>query len=127
MTATLFDTTRSLCPACLAVIDAEIHIEDGRVVMRKRCARHGDFAALLSSDAEMYRRSLPYNKPGTRPLGFSTEVRDGCPADCGLCPDHQQHTCLGLIEVNSHCNLDCPICFANAGRGFSLTLAQVET
>lgn len=39
----------------------------------------------MSSDAEMYLSSLPYNKPGTLPLGFSTEVVDGCPRDCGLC------------------------------------------
>jgi uncharacterized radical SAM superfamily Fe-S cluster-containing enzyme len=46
--------------------------------------------------------------------------------DCGLCTEHKQHICLALIEVNSGCNLDCPICFANAGVGFSLTMEQVE-
>ncbi len=34
--------------------------------------------------------------------------------------------CLALFEVNSACNLNCPICFANAGVGFSLTMDQVE-
>ena len=43
-----------------------------------------------------------------------------------LCPDHQQHACVGIIEVNSACNMDCPLCFANAGPGFNLTLAEVE-
>ena len=38
--------------------------------------------------------------------------------DCGLCPEHKQHICLALIEVNTGCNLNCPICFANAGVGF---------
>jgi uncharacterized radical SAM superfamily Fe-S cluster-containing enzyme len=37
----------------------------------------------------------------------------------------------GLIEVNTACNLDCPICFADSGThqpdGFSLTRSQVET
>ena len=94
--------------------------------MRKRCPEHGWFEALVSSDSEMYLNSLKYNKPGTMPLGYSTEVVDGCPKDCGLCPEHKQHTCLGIIEVNSHCNLDCPICFANAGPGFSLSMQQVE-
>jgi hypothetical protein len=94
--------------------------------MRKRCKTHGWFNSLISSDSEMYLNSLKYNKPGTMPLGFSTEVVDGCPKDCGLCPEHKQHTCLGLIEVNSHCNLDCPICFADAQPGFSLSMTQVE-
>ena len=118
--------TRSVCPRCLEPIDAQLLIEDGRVVMRKWCGDHGLFEALISSDAEMYLASLPYNKPGTTPLGYSTEALNGCPKDCGLCPDHKQHTCLGLIEVNSHCNLDCPVCFADAQPGFSLTPAQVE-
>ena len=121
-----YELTRSICPRCLDTIDAQILIKDGRVIMRKRCAKHGWFEALLSSDAEMYLGSLRYNKPGTMPLGYSTEVVDGCPKDCGLCPEHKQHTCLGLIEVNSYCNLDCPICFADAQPGFSLTMAQVE-
>lgn len=121
-----YELTRSICPECRRPIDAQILLRDNRVVMRKRCPDHGWFEALLSSDARMYLAALPFNKPGSIPLGYSTEIRDGCPLDCGICPQHQQHTCLGLIEVNSHCNLDCPICFANAGPGFSLTLRQVE-
>ena len=121
-----YELTRSICPKCLDTIDAQILLQDGRVVMRKRCPKHGWFNSLISSDAEMYLDSLRYNKPGTMPLGYSTEVVDGCPRDCGLCPEHKQHTCLGLIEVNSHCNLDCPICFADAQTGFSLSMAQVE-
>ena len=94
--------------------------------MRKRCKQHGWFESLISSDAEMYLGSLRYNKPGTMPLKYSTEVIDGCPLDCGLCPEHKQHTCLALIEVNSHCNLKCPVCFAEAQQGFSLSMTQVE-
>ncbi len=67
-----------------------------------------------------------FNKPGTIPVEFATEVREGCPHDCGLCPDHQQHACLGIIEVNSACDMACPLCFAEAGPGFSLTLEEVE-
>ena len=124
--ATVHKETRSICPKCLKPIDAQVLLMDGRVVMAKECPDHGRFEALLSSDAEMYLSSLPYNRPGTAPLRYSTQVLDGCPQDYGLCPDHQQHTCLALIEVNSHCNLDCPICFANAQAGFSLSMNQVE-
>ena len=125
-TDVLHDLTRSVCPRCLDTIDAQVLLRDGHVIMRKECPAHGWFESLLSSDAQMYLDSLPYNKPGTDPLGYSTQVVDGCPKDCGLCPDHKQHTCLGLIEVNSHCNLDCPICFADAQPGFSLSMGQVE-
>ncbi len=120
------ETTRSVCPECLALLDAQIIIRNGRVIMQKECQVHGKFEALLSSDAEMYLNSLPFNKPGRAPLGYSTKVVDGCPQDCGICPEHQQHTCLALIEVTSNCNLNCPICFADSQPGFSLSIAQVE-
>ncbi|MGP3999090.1 DUF427 domain-containing protein [Streptomyces sp. 8N706] len=61
--------------------------------------------------------------------GRDTEVRDGCPSDCGLCPEHKQHACPGIIEVNTGCNLDCPICFADSGHqpdGYSVTHEQCE-
>ena len=120
------ELTRSICPQCKAVIDAQIIIRDNKVFMRKRCPRHGWFEGIISSDAQMYVDSIKFNKPGTLPLEFSTEVKDGCPLDCGLCPEHKQHICLGLIEVNTVCNLSCPVCFADAGIGFSLTMEQVE-
>jgi tetraether lipid synthase len=122
------ELTRSVCPICKRVIDAELRVRDGRVIMRKRCPEHGPFEALVYSDAKLYLAQQRYNKPGTLPLEFQTEVEDGCPLDCGLCPDHKQHTCLGIIEVNSGCNLDCPICFADSGHqpdGFALTCEQV--
>ena len=38
----------------------------------------------------------------------------GCPWDCGLCPDHEQHSCLAIVEINEACNLACPVCFADS-------------
>ena len=121
-----YELTRSLCPECRKTIDAYILLKDNKVYMRKRCPQHGVFNSLVYGDAQAYVSASKFNKPGTIPLAFSTEIREGCPHDCGLCPDHQQHVCLGIIEVNSACNMDCPLCFANAGHGFSLTLPEVE-
>lgn len=121
-----YELTRSICPQCRRVIDAHILLRDNRVYMRKRCPEHGQFEALIYGDAQAYMENARFNKPGTLPLAYTTEIAQGCPYDCGLCPDHQQHTCLGIIEVNSACNMDCPLCFANAGAGFNLTLEEVE-
>ena len=121
-----FELTRSICPECRRVIDAHIILRDDRVYMRKRCPEHGRFESLVYADAAAYTRSAGFNKPGTIPLAFNHPVEAGCPYDCGLCPEHQQHVCLGIIEVNSACNMDCPLCFASAGKGFNLTLAEVE-
>ncbi len=122
------ELTRSICPVCKRLVDAEVNVRGGRVLLRKRCPAHGQLEALVYSDAALYMSQLGYNKPGTLPLRFQTEVRDGCPLDCGLCPEHKQHACLGVIEVSSRCNLDCPVCFADSGHqphGFSLTREQV--
>ncbi|MPZ27464.1 MAG: radical SAM protein [Micromonosporaceae bacterium] len=119
--------TRSICPVCKAVVDAQVNLREGKVYLRKRCREHGWFEALVYGDAQMYLDSARFNKPGTIPLTFQTEVVDGCPSDCGLCPEHKQHACLGIIEVNTGCNLDCPICFADSGHqpdGYSITRDQ---
>ncbi len=128
------ELTRSICPVCKATIDAEVNVRDDQVFLRKRCREHGEFEARVYGDAQMYVDIQRFNKPGTRPLQTQTEVKDGCPSDCGLCPEHKQHACLGLIEVNTGCNLDCPICFADSGTprdkgpdGYSITLEQCAT
>jgi uncharacterized radical SAM superfamily Fe-S cluster-containing enzyme len=121
--------TKSICPVCKVVVDAEVNIRDDKVYLRKRCRAHGQFEALVYGDAQMYLDSTRFNKPGLLPLQFQTDIVDGCPSDCGLCPQHKQHACLGMIEVNTHCNLDCPICFADSGHhpdGYSITLEQCE-
>lgn len=119
--------TKSICPVCKVAVDGQVNVRDGKVFLRKRCRTHGEFEALVYGDAQMYLDSTRFNKPGTIPLQFQTQVRDGCPSDCGLCPDHKQHACLGLIEVNTACNLDCPVCFADSGHhrdGYSITAEQ---
>jgi 7,8-dihydro-6-hydroxymethylpterin dimethyltransferase len=125
------ELTRSICPVCRRDVEAEVVAREGRVYLRKRCADHGAFEALVYGDAERYVEIQRYNKPGDRPLRLQTEVVDGCPWDCGICPEHKQHSCLGIIEVNTACNLDCPICFAESGTGhqpdgYSLNLERVE-
>ena len=124
------EMTKSICPICKKVVDGEVNIRDDQVFLRKRCAEHGEFEARVYGDSQMYVESIRFNKPGTLPLSFQTEVNRGCPSDCGLCPEHKQHACLGIIEVNTGCNLDCPICFADSGHqpdGYSITLNQCAT
>ena len=131
----VLEATQSICPECRKTLQAELVAREGRVVLRKRCDVHGRFEALIYGDAERYREIQRYRKPGARPRELQTETLKGCPHDCGICPAHEQHTCLGIIEVNTACNLDCPVCFADSGTdpahngagGFSLTLEQVES
>src|SRR5262249_13794924 len=57
------------------------------------------------------------SQPARLPKSYGTEANRGCPLDCGLCPEHEQHTCIALIEITSNCNLKCPMCFAESGPG----------
>jgi 7,8-dihydro-6-hydroxymethylpterin dimethyltransferase len=125
-------STTSICPRCKRLLDAQLLDRDGRVVLSRVCPDHGPFEAVVYGDAERYLEVQRFNKPGEQPLERQTESVRGCPHDCGICPEHAQHTCLGVIEVNTACNLDCPICFADSGtgpqeHGFSLTLEEVES
>src|SRR5215211_5759094 len=124
--------TRSICPHCGTVLDAELHERAGRVFLRRECPEHGAIESLAYGDADRWRAVQPYDKPGASPLLRQTASGEGCPRDCGICPEHAQHTCLGIIEVNTGCNLDCPVCFAESGTGhqpdgYALSLPQVES
>ncbi|MFC1759690.1 radical SAM protein [Planctomycetota bacterium] len=113
---TYLGLTQSLCPECLAVIPAKIIERGGRIYFRKRCKTHGDREDYICSDAKWFDR-IDYSLPGKVPASFGASVDRGCPYDCGLCAEHEQHTCIGLIEITSSCNLDCPMCFAESGPG----------
>lgn len=113
----LLGLTQSLCPECLALVPAKIVVKPGgRVYFRKRCPTHGEREDFVCSDVRYYDR-LEYNTPGKVPHDFGIEPDQGCPFDCGLCTEHEQHTCLGLVELTSSCNLECPMCYAGSGPG----------
>ncbi|MBL8789001.1 MAG: radical SAM protein [Rhizobiales bacterium] len=120
--------TTSLCPECLSLVPAKIVMDEGNVYYLKRCKVHGVSKALVSTDIAYYKLMQDYIKPGDRPLQFQTRTEEGCPYDCGLCPDHEQHSCLGLIDVNEACNLSCPVCFADSStaRTTHRPLAEIE-
>jgi uncharacterized radical SAM superfamily Fe-S cluster-containing enzyme len=120
--------TTSLCETCLEPVPAKVIIEDDCVWYLKRCLRHGVQKTLISDDVEYWRQQKLWIKPGDRPLVAQTRTEAGCPFDCGLCPDHEQHSCLAIVEINQACNLACPVCFADAAdmHGGHTSLAQIE-
>ncbi len=125
---TYYDYTISLCPECLKRIDAKIVFEDSNVYMLKRCPEHGNSKVLIADDIEYYKNIRNYNKPSETPYTFNTKTHYGCPYDCGLCPDHEQHSCLTVIEITDRCNLSCPTCYAGSSPtyGRHRTLEEVK-
>lgn len=108
-----FKHTTSTCPNCLKLLPAQVVIRDNKVFFLKNCEQCGTSEALVSEDAKYYVNAYSYARAGTEPLVFATEVKQGCPSDCGTCADHEQHTCLPIIEITDYCNLECPICIVN--------------
>lgn len=124
-----YDTTSSVCSTCLRPAEAKIIIKDNHVYMDKWCTAHGTERVLISDDAGYYRLCREvYIKPPELPEHFNTKMEYGCPYDCGLCPDHMQHSCVTVLEITESCNLKCPVCYAESapdyGRHYSL--AEVE-
>jgi uncharacterized radical SAM superfamily Fe-S cluster-containing enzyme len=109
-------------------IDAKIVFEDGKVYMLKTCPDHGFHKVVIATDIEYYKNIRNYNKASETPLKFHNKVHYGCPYDCGLCTDHEQHSCLTLIEITDRCNLSCPTCYAMSSPhyGRHRTLEEVE-
>jgi uncharacterized radical SAM superfamily Fe-S cluster-containing enzyme len=123
-----YELTNSICTTCHRKVEAKIVLQGERVYMQKRCPHHGFEKVLISTDAEYYKRSRLTLKPGQMPVKFNTPIKYGCPYDCGLCPDHEQHSCLTLVEITDACNLACPVCYAESGphRQTHRSLEQVE-
>lgn len=117
-----YDAAVSICNVCLRRVEGKIVFQDGCVYLDKWCREHKHQRTLLSDDVDFYRKGREvYIKPPEMPRHFNTPQRYGCPYDCGLCPEHMQHSCLSLIEVTDLCNLRCPVCYAESGphRGAS--------
>lgn len=116
MTDRILENTFSLCPKCLERISARICTDGQRVYMQKDCEIHGKSKGAVWNSLERYLWSFKFTKPGTPVAKYATREIRGCPFDCGLCPEHKQHTCLAILEVTEDCNIRCPICLASASE-----------
>ncbi|HEX3001162.1 MAG TPA: radical SAM protein [Methanoregula sp.] len=111
----LIKKTRSLCPTCKTVVDAEIVEEEGKVWLKRTCPSHGSSRHLYWSDAEMYHRFQKYDAVGNGIFNpQSATPAESCPTACGLCNNHHSQTLLANVDLTNRCNLDCDFCFANA-------------
>ena len=111
----LVKKTRSLCPICNRVLEAEIIESGGQIWLTRTCPEHGACRYLYWSDAAMYYQYEHYDSPGK---GIENPQKIGspgkCPESCGLCNNHHSQTLLANIDLTNRCNLNCDFCFANA-------------
>ena len=111
--------TNALCPVCMKTIHADKIVEDDDVYIVKTCPEHGTWKVKIWTGAEEYQNLYKFAAVPSIPVRTAVGDIKDCPHDCGLCNQHKQHTCLNVVEVTNHCNLNCPICFATAnGCGY---------
>lgn len=109
--------TRSICPKCHKIIDAQVVEDDSKVWLEKSCGVHGSFREIYWSDAKMYKWAEEYSHDGsgvTNPRIKIEPSKVACPYNCGLCTAHKSHTILANIFVTNRCNKRCWYCFAGA-------------
>ena len=104
--------TKSLCPECLTVLDAEVYEDQDKIMIKKTCSKHGEFNNTYWSSSEVYMNAVDYGNVGTGIENPQTIADSECPQNCGLCEEHESHTVLGLIDVTNRCNLtvSCMLC-----------------
>ena len=114
----LLRKTKSVCPVCLEVIEADIREEDGKVMMEKTCPEHGFFKDLYWGDAELYKKAQKFAHEGKGVYNPMTTRDKGCPFDCGICNEHKTTTILANVDLTNRCNMRCPICFADTSSEY---------
>lgn len=117
--------TRSLCPVCLAPVEARHVVENDSIFLEKTCRAHGVFKTRFWEGRQNYANWIRPKLPIQQRFNM-TPVKNGCPFDCGLCPEHRQHTCTAVLEVTRNCNFSCRFCFAGAGPDNAADLSLEE-
>ncbi len=123
--------TQSFCHLCNNInhlIDTHVVTKDNEVYLRKFCPKCGESMVKISTDFNYYKTCESYLKAPDLPEKPLTQVLRGCPFDCGVCPQHQNHPCLALFNITDECNMKCNICYyaAEPGLGNHRSMAQIE-
>ena len=119
-------STQSACRECRKPLSARLFKEDTGIWMQKCCPEHGTQTARVYGDARAYLGLGRFHRQASMPRAFATAAK-GCPDSCGLCPEHEQHVCLPILEITDHCNWDCPICLVKNPGTYHRTRAEVAS
>ncbi|MFX1293940.1 MAG: radical SAM protein [Promethearchaeota archaeon] len=111
----VIQSTKSICPECHGILDADYVEEDGQVYMVKECKDHGKFRDLISINAKHFRwiQQYTFNSDAKIKKPQAKSIK-GCPLDCGICNHHINSPAITIIDVTYRCNLKCPVCYAAA-------------
>lgn len=110
-------TVETLCPDCCALILGRYFVKGETVWIEKTCPEHGYVRDRVNTDVRMYLKATRAGFQDEKGV-YAPQVRGArhCPSDCGLCNQHHSTSCLAQIDLTNRCNLNCPVCFANANK-----------
>lgn len=111
-----FGRTKSVCPVCLRVLEAQKTVGEHGIYLNKTCPEHGAFSALIWEGSIKEYFMWNGESSAIDPPVNGKEPQRGCPNDCGLCSAHLRKGCCVLLELTRRCNLECPVCYASAGK-----------
>lgn len=95
--------TRSICPVCLAEVDARVYEKNQTVYMSKECLMHGYFETRVEDNPEFYKAMCNQEQ----------SKGQACPQTLS-------------ISLTSRCNLKCNICFASPLDGKDVPLESIH-
>jgi len=122
--------TTSICPECGNMIEADLIAKDGKVYIEKTCAEHGHFSDVYWSDVDMFLEAEKFAVDGLGLVNKADKTSKGenvsfmikdKKVECISC------TSLANIDLTNRCNMDCPICFANANQSGYVYEPDYET
>jgi tetraether lipid synthase len=117
--------TTSLCKICKNAVPARVVAVGTDVVMKKVCGVHGPQEVKLSNDADWYEATRAI-QPRPASVVPKTDVKHGCPFDCGPCAAHTQPVKLPVVTITSACNLDCPICYVHNKNDDAFHMSEAD-
>lgn len=83
----LIKKTKSLCPECLDVVDADVFEKKDGIWMHKECKKHGKFKGFVEKDPVFYKKNINTRKVKNK-----------------LFP-------VIMVPITHRCNLECNFCF----------------
>ena len=120
--------TQSTCKVCHRIVPAKVATPDGlHVYYHKFCPTDGISQSCVHSDLAAYLETQRFVKPAWIPEELSGQSDKPCPHGCGFCDRHEQHLCMPIVEITSRCDLACPVCIADAGRKWDMTVEEFRT
>jgi len=106
-------------------VPAKIVTPDGlHVYYNKFCPVDGISQTRVHGDIAVYLETQRYVRPAWTPEELSGQSQEPCPRGCGFCERHEQHLCLPIVEITARCDLACPVCIADAGRDWDMTVEE---